>query len=263
MLDWTHILTLLPYALLVFFRLGAFMFVAPPFNLPSIPNLVKISLALVLSVIVISVLTERLYQEPTLTLFSLSYLGHMLLEVVFGLSLGWIVHAFFSLFQTAGGIIDFQMGFAIANVIDPQTGAQSPLVGQWKYMLVIFLLFITGGYRLMLQGVLNSFVFFPPAHLLMLDGLWVPRLVDWFVRVFMIGLEVAAPYAIVLFLLDLSLGILSRAVPQMNMFVVGLPVKILGAIVILAVFLPIFIFITTRLFDLLFETLLRYPAGLG
>ncbi|MBE3593866.1 MAG: flagellar biosynthetic protein FliR [Candidatus Carbobacillus altaicus] len=262
MLDWEGIVALLPYAVLIFFRLGAFMLVAPPFNLPSIPHAVKIALALSLSAIVVSVLGGDFVNQP-LVMNTPSYLGRVIIEVLFGLSLGWVVYVFFSLFQTAGGIIDFQMGFAIANVIDPQTGAQSPLVGQFKYMLALFLLFITGGYRLMLQGVLNSFVFFPPAHPLMFDDVWVPRLVDWFVRVFTIGLEVAAPYAIVLFLLDLSLGLLSRAVPQMNMFVVGLPVKILGAMFMLALFLPFFIFLTTRLFDLLFETLSRYPAGLG
>ena len=82
-------------------------------------------------------------------------------EAMIGLLIGFVAYMIISAIQIAGGFIDFQMGFAIANVIDPQTGAQSPLMGQYLYTFAFLLLLALNGHHLLLDGIFYSYQFIP------------------------------------------------------------------------------------------------------
>ena len=82
-----------------------------------------------------------------------TYMLLILKEVIIGLVIGLVAYMIMSAIQIAGGFIDFQMGFAIANVIDPQTGAQSPLTGQYLYTISLLFLLVTNGHHLLLDGI--------------------------------------------------------------------------------------------------------------
>lgn len=177
-------------------------------------------------------------------------------EILIGLLLGFVATLFIYALQMAGGLIDLMMGFAIANVIDPQTGAQSPIMGNFKYMFAILILFFTDGHHLLLRGVLNSY-FLVPLHkwITFADGGMAQLLIDFFLRSFAISLQIAAPIAASIFLVDVALGLISRTVPQMNMFVVGIPVKIISTFLLLLLVLPGFGFVLSRLFSELFRSM--------
>ena len=89
------------------------------------------------------------------------YILLIMKEVIIGLFIGLIAYIIMSAIQIAGGFIDFQMGFAIANVIDPQTGAQSPLIGQFLNTLALLLLLSIEWHHLLLDGIFYSYQFIP------------------------------------------------------------------------------------------------------
>src|SRR5690625_7952206 len=85
----------------------------------------------------------------------------MVKEVIVGLFIGLIAYIILSAVQIAGGFIDFQMGFAVANVIDPQTGAQSPLIGQYFYIIALLFLLSVNGHHVIIDGIFNSYEWIP------------------------------------------------------------------------------------------------------
>src|SRR5699024_7141617 len=128
--------------------------------------------------------------------------------------------------QIAGGFIDFQMGFAIANVIDPQTGAQSPLIGQYFYIIALLFLLSINGHHLIIDGIYNSYGFIAiDAFVPLGDESMIMYVIDTFNTMFLIAFQISIPIVGCLFLVDVALGIIARTVPQLNVFVVGLPLK--------------------------------------
>ena len=126
-------------------------------------------------------------------------------EAVVGLSIGMIAYIVMAAIQVAGGFIDFQMGFAIANIIDPQTGAQSPLLGQFFNSLAILLLLALNGHHFLLDGIFYSYQLIP------MDQVWPAfgeaRLAEFVVKTFVasfaIAFQMSIPIVATLFLVDL------------------------------------------------------------
>lgn len=229
----------------------SFFLIAPIFSTRGVPNTFKLGFAFFVAILVVNVTGINLNIA-----FDSHYLLLIIKEVLIGLLLGFVAAIFLYALQMAGGLIDLMMGFAIANVIDPQTGAQSPLMGNFKYMFAILILLVTDGHHLLLRGIMNSY-FLIPVHqwLPIADGSIAGLLTDFFARSFVISLQIAAPIAASIFLVDVALGLISRTVPQMNMFVVGIPIKILSTFLLLFLFLPGFGFILNRLFSELFRSM--------
>ncbi|MBT9281442.1 MAG: flagellar biosynthetic protein FliR [Hydrogenibacillus schlegelii] len=241
-------------AVLVMTRLFAFFLVATPFALRGFSLLGRTAFALATAFVVLAAGVPAAEPDGTFPLA-------VLMNAFLGLALGFAVQLFFALFDVAGGLVDYQMGLAIVNVLDPRTGAEQPLLGQLFSLLALFVFFVSGAHRPLLAAVLQSFSVWPPDGPLRLDGPIVPALAAWTAQVFAFGALFAAPMAAVLFVVDLALALLSRAVPQMNIFVVGLPVKIFGALFTLGVFLPAMAAAFGPLFDRLAAMILRLSAG--
>lgn len=166
-------------------------------------------------------------------------------EVVVGLALGFVAALVLYTVQVAGSFIDFQMGFLIANLVDPQTGAQVPIIGNFKYTLAILFLLAVNGHHLLIEGVIRSYQLVPvDLFAVQLGSEQVAHLLtNLFVQMFIIAFQIAVPIVGALFLIDVALGIVSRTVPQLNVFVVGLPVKILSGFVLILLTLASFFLI--------------------
>lgn len=237
--------------LLIFIRLTSFFLIAPIFSMRGVPNIFKLGFAFFVSLLVINVI--GIHTQLT---FDGNYFVLILKEVIVGLLLGFIAAMFLYALQIAGGLIDLMMGFAIANVIDPQTGAQSPIMGNFKFMIAILVMLVTDGHHLLLRGILNSYYIVPLHHFLPIgEGGMAQFLIEAFVKSFAISLQIAAPIAASIFLVDVALGLISRTVPQMNMFVIGIPVKILTTFFILFLVLPGFGYVLNLLFSELFRSM--------
>jgi flagellar biosynthetic protein FliR len=230
----------LPVFLLILVRMTAFFVAAPIFSIRGVPNIFKVGLAFFTALLALS--TVSLEQPIAL---DISFILFILKEAVVGLALGFVASLLLYTVQVAGGFIDFQMGFAIANVVDPQTGAQVPIIGNFKYILAILFLLSLNGHHLLLDGVFRSYQIVP------VNALFVPIgseqvalfITTIFSQMFLIAFQLAIPIVGALFLVDVALGIMARTVPQVNVFVVGLPLKIFVGFVLLLIMFPTYFYL--------------------
>ena len=146
--------------LLILTRITAFFVTVPLFSYRSIPATQRIIFGALLAWMLVYTI-----DVPDMEIDG-TYLLLVMKEAMIGLFIGIIAFIVMSAIQIAGGFIDFQMGFAIANVIDPQTGAQSPLLGQFFNSLAILLLLALNGHHMLLDGIFYSYQFMP------MDQLW-------------------------------------------------------------------------------------------
>lgn len=213
-------------------RASAWIVLVPPFGTRSIPAMVKIGLAGAIALPAASTLAE---DPPAMDVPSL--IAAATLQVAMGLSLGFITMLAFAAVQAAGSLIDLFAGFSVAQAFDPMTGTQTALFGRFYQLLAATLLFAINGHLLLFRGFMTSFD---------VVGLQAPALGDLSelaidgLSAFMIAaVEIAAPLLAALFLTEVALGLLARAAPQMNVFILGLPLKVLLTIGLAGVALPI------------------------
>lgn len=226
---------MIPAFLLVLVRVTGFMATVPIFSYRNVPVIHKIGLSVVLSFFILSTL-----QTPIIALDG-EYFLLLIKELMVGLSIGFIAAIILYALQIAGGFIDLQMGFAIANVFDPQTGIQSPLIGRYLYIFAILFLLSIDAHHMLLNGIYQSYQFAPIDETVFMfgDGSVARLVADTVVTMFYVAFQMAIPVVGCLFLVDLALGIVSRTVPQVNVFIVGLPLKIFVSFFVLLLVLPI------------------------
>ena len=247
------ILTYLPNFLLIFCRITSFFVVAPIFSFRGVPVQFKIGLSFFVTLLVFSAVGM---EEPAA--FDYTYLLSVIREVLVGLVLGFTAYLFFTAVQVSGSFVDLQMGFGIANVVDPLSGAQSPVIGNFKFIIAILLFLAVNGHHYLLQGLMDSYRWVPISNELfarIYRGDVSNFLLDSFIQMFYLAFQLAAPLIVSLFLADVALGILARTAPQFNIFVVGLPFKIMLGFVVILVMIPGFLFLFQHLFQTLFESM--------
>lgn len=240
-----------PAFLLIFVRVTSFFLMMPLFSYRTIPASHKIGLGFSLSIIMFSTIGA-----PEIAIDN-AYFLLIMKEALVGLFIGFIAALMMSAIQIAGGLIDFQMGFAIANVIDPQTGAQSPLMGQYLYTIALLFLLTVNGHHLLLDGIFYSYNFVP------IDQVMIPFgneniaefIILSFNKMFIIAFQMSLPVVGSLFLVDVALGIVARTVPQLNIFVVGLPVKIGVSFLVLIAVLGVLMMVISDLFSITLATM--------
>ncbi|GIO26166.1 flagellar biosynthetic protein FliR [Ornithinibacillus bavariensis] len=239
-----------PIFLLILVRVLGFFVTMPLFSYRSISLPFRIGISFFLAFIMFYTV------DATGITINEMYFFLLLKEILVGVLIGLIGYIILSAVQVAGGFIDFQMGFAIANVMDPQTGAQSPITGQYFYIIALLFLLSVDGHHLLIDGIVNSYQYIPidsyiPFH----DGNLVEFVIQAFNTMFLIAFQISIPIVGCLFLVDIALGIVSRTVPQLNVFVVGLPLKILVSFIALLVFISLYVVLVKNLFHIMFDTI--------
>lgn len=249
----------LPVFFLVLVRLTAFFVTVPFFSYKTIPVQARVFLAIILAwMMSYSLQTTEINLDDT-------YAMLILKEAVVGLFIGLVAYIIMSALQIAGSFIDFQIGFAIANVIDPMTGAQSPLIGQFFQTLAFLLLIGTNAHYLLLDGIYYSYDF------IALDSAWPDFgdegfalfIMKTFTKVFAIAFQMAIPVVATIFLVDLALGITAKTVPQLNIFVVGFPIKIGVSFIVLFIMMGVMIAVMQKLFSVMFAAMRDFMVLLG
>src|SRR5438270_3299343 len=218
--------------LLALVRAAAWVFVCPPFGTRSLPTTVKVGLVAALAVVVGPHLAGQAVPLEVGPMLSAAAL-----QVAAGLALGFLGVLLFSTFTFAGGLIDLVSGYSVAQLFDPGNNAPVSIFGQFYGVLATTLLFAIDGHLLLVRGFLTSFTAAPLTHLSTdtLAKLLTGDLALFFVS----ALEIAAPLLAALFLAQAALGLLARAAPQMNIFQLGLPGKILVTLSLAGLALPL------------------------
>jgi flagellar biosynthetic protein FliR len=221
--------------LLVLARISAALVAMPLLGAKGVPAQTKIGLALLLSLIVMPLTAAPLAQIPT-NLFS--FASHIGSEVLVGISIGIAVSLVFAAMEMGSALVGVQIGFGIGSVLDPLTGASMGTLDQFYRLLVTLVFFAVNGHLLVIQGLLHSFQIVPPgsADLSLIAG---DRVGPFFAALFVVALRLSLPVMGALMLTDLAMALVGRTVPQMNVLVVGFPLKIAVGLVVLAAALPL------------------------
>lgn len=216
-----------------FVRIGALLLAAPLFGARTVPVRARVLLALTLALIVAPGVDVPADTQP------LSAAGALLLvrEVVIGASMGFLLQLVFGAMAMAGEIVALSMGLAFASMVDPERGVSVPLVGQY-FVIFATLLFLTfDGHLALLTLLVESFQLLPPAAAgLPAGGFW--ELVGWGSAMFEAAVFVALPASAALLVASVSMGLIARSAPQLNIFAVGFPMTLVLGMVTLLLVMP-------------------------
>jgi flagellar biosynthetic protein FliR len=213
-------------------RATAWVYSAPPFNTKGIPGRVKIGIAAALALAAAPTVTDAKIPVDTG-----GFIGALMTQVLVGLALGFVTMLLFAAIQAAGSMIDMFAGFSIAQVYDPLSQANAAVFGRFYQLLATTLLFAVNGHLLLVKGFLTSFQAVPTSGLELGD---FSRLLTHDMSMFFVAaIEVAAPVLGVLFLAEVALGLLARAAPQMNIMNFAFGFRIIVALLLVGVAIPL------------------------
>ncbi|VAV96672.1 Flagellar biosynthesis protein FliR, partial [hydrothermal vent metagenome] len=211
---------------LVFARLGAMLMLFPGFGETSVPARLRLALALVLALTVGSLIAD---QMPPMPNKPLALAGLVAGEVLVGLMFGSIARLMMSALATAGQMIAMQSGLGFAQSFDPSQGRQSAIFATFLNLTAVVLIFTTGLHHMFLTGLVGSYDLIPVGSLP--SGVDVKTLAtDTVAQSFRLGIQISAPLIAFGLIFYLSLGVLSRLMPQVQIFFVAMPLNVLVGI---------------------------------
>jgi len=246
----TTILLSADYFILIMFRVGGLVLASPIFGRVNVPMTAKLGLVLSLGFMFFNVFPQTVGIQYT------TLLGYVFLcagELLLGMALAYVVNIFFSLVAfTAGQLIDMQIGFGIVNVFDAQNNTQVPMMGNVLNIMLILLFFLINGHLRLIEMVYLT-VERMPIGTLVFSPLIGWTALELFLKAFVLGVMMALPIIASGLTIEIGFGMMMRAVPQIHMFVVGIPLKMLVGLIIFTITLPVFGMFSTRIFQDLFS----------
>lgn len=216
-----------------FVRIGAMFLIIPLFGMRAVPVRARLILTLLVTLAVAPLLDLPPPVDP------LTWLGllYMLQQVLIGLALGVVFLVVFQAFVLAGHLVAMGMGLAFASMVDPATGAQSPVVSQYFTILVTLLFLSLNGHLMLIQVLVDSFMHLPVGAN-MLTAMSLRAVYEFGAFLFSAGVLVALPAITALLLINISFAVVTRAAPALNIFAVGFPVTLLSGLVMLIFITP-------------------------
>jgi flagellar biosynthetic protein FliR len=218
--------------MLVFARIGTMVMLLPGLGELSVPVRVRLTIALALAALLLP-LHRQAYQVD------LRAFGPVLLllgqEILIGLMLGMVARLAMSAVQVAGSIIAYQLGLSFATQVDPMHGGHSEIVASFLSVLAVTLIFATDMHHLVIAALHDSYMLFAPGTIPLMGDI-AALTTQTIASAFKIGVQLAAPFLVFGLLFNLGLGVLSRLMPQMQVYFVGMPLSIwLGLLILVMV----------------------------
>jgi flagellar biosynthetic protein FliR len=227
-----------PAYVLVVFRLAGLMIFAPLLGSGRIPRRIKVMMALVLSAGMCVSIKAPVSLPETNWELAIGIGG----EIAFGLAMGIVLSFTFIAVQWAGEMIGQQMGLNMSEVLDPQFGGAGSLVGDLYFMLTLSVFLLIGGHREMIRGIRMSFDTLPLLSL-GIDRPLLDTIVGLFQSCTMLAVQLAAPMLVTMLVVDLALGCIGKAMPQMNVLTAGLSIRSLMGLAVMIVGVRITVYV--------------------
>ncbi|MGC8971024.1 MAG: flagellar biosynthetic protein FliR [bacterium] len=205
--------------LLIFLRLFTILSIFQPFGFRIMSNSIRLLLAISMSLVLVQL--YRLKELPEIN--TLIVLG--IKEIIIGLVIGLLSNIIFYMLQLAGQIIDFQIGLSLANIVNPAFDIQLSPIGDLLFVLGIFIFIISGGHLRVLEAVGYSFNLVPIGEINLNNYVFIESFNLLGNFVLQVALNFTAPIITTMLLVDIIIGIIARTVPQINIFIIGLPLK--------------------------------------
>ena len=232
--------------LLMLTRISGIFLISPFFGSMNIPMFFRVGIALAMSVVLFPVVDGLGTPEtpPSIIMFGAAVLG----ELFIGWLIGFVAYISFAAITMAGKVMDMQVGFAVVNVVDPTSGQQIPLIGSFLYNLAVIILLVTNGHHMLIAALVESFRAVPLAGLEANISLAL-IIANFTGTIFLTGMKIAMPITFASLLTNVGLGILSRTMPQMNIFVVGIPMQLMIGLFVLSMIMPFYVLFLDVLFN--------------
>jgi len=224
------IVAALPVYALVLFRLTGMMLVAPVYGSTVIPLRIRVALAMTVAAMVFPLVSRQAPADLSIGAAIAGGVG----EVFIGLSIGLALMMLLSAAEVAGLFVGQQSGLALAEVFNPALEDQSSLVGQLYSIVFLLVFLLVGGHRATLSALLDTFGVIPLLRFTVDEPILL-LLIELLTAAFVLGIRLAAPAVIALFLTETALGFLSRSMPQLNILTVGFSVRVLVALLVAGV----------------------------
>ena len=217
-----------------FVRISAFIAAMPVFTSTFINVRIRLILAIAITIVAVPML------PPVPEIDALSIEGVLLImqQILIGVAMGGIFHMVFAVFTIGGQIIAMQMGLGFATMIDPVNGAQAPVLSMFYILLVTLFFFLLDGHLAVIGLLVDSFVSMPiGGEGISEASMW--NIVAWAGTMFSSAIMVSLPAVTALLLINMSLGVIGRAAPQLNIFAVGFSITITAGFYVILISLPV------------------------
>jgi flagellar biosynthetic protein FliR len=246
------------YFVLMTLRILAIFTVSPVFGQKNIPSVAKTALSILLAYVLINI-----YPPDYNTNYDnmVQFIVVCVKELSLGLIIGIITTVFFSIVNTAGQIIDMQIGFSFSQVFEVHGNSQVPLTGSFLQIIFLICFFMADGHHLLIRLISTTFKAIPTGQALIRPQI-VLTFTEIFILSFTLAIRIAMPVLLASLLTEVMLGILMRAVPQMNFFVIGFPIKIIMGLITLIIFIPVFVNGSYSIFEIMTDSMNKIFEGM-
>lgn len=218
--------------LLVLVRIASFMVTAPIFSMASTtPQRVKIGFAVAISLLVFPMIPRENIMYESMW----QYAAIIIKETAVGVIIGFMANICISILSFAGRIIDTEIGFAMVSQFDATLKDQVSVTGTIYTYFVLLLLIVTDMYQYVIRAVIDSYQLIPVNGVVLNTSRLLQLMLQYITDCFIIGFRIVLPFFTVMLLLNVILGILAKVAPQMNMFVVGMQLKVLTGLVVMVI----------------------------
>lgn len=239
--------------LLVLTRTSGIFFISPFLGSMNISAKVRAGAAIALAVLLFPIVVKNavIHAPDTIIMFAFTIVKELFIGWLIGL-VGFIV---LSAVNMAGKIMDMQVGFAVVSMMDPTTQQQTGLIGTFLYNLTLIYFVITNGHHVIISALAESFRIIPLDSMVWNDSL--PQLInDLTAGIFTNGMKIAMPVTFAILLTNVGMGILARTMPQMNIFVVGIPMHLMIGTGMISMVLPFYILFLDVIFNEMYANIL-------
>ncbi|TCL56577.1 flagellar biosynthetic protein FliR [Kineothrix alysoides] len=230
MIDYAFTYASLEYFLLIFTRVTCFVFIAPFFSMNNTPRQVRVGLSFFVSLLVFFVLAPS---EPLQYDTWLGYTVIVMKEALTGFIIGFGANLCNSIVSFAGHIIDMETGLAMVTIMDPTTKESTSISGVFYQYMITLMLIVSGMYQYLLKALVDTFTLIPINGAVFRTDSLVVSVVRFMSDYIIIGFRICLPIFLVMVMLNVILGILAKVSPQLNMFAVGIQIKILVGLSVL------------------------------
>mgnify|MGYP000972437638 CR=1 FL=1 len=251
------------YLLLLFIRVSGIMIGSPVFGRKQVPNLLKICFSVSLALVFVAGSPAPAVHPAYANLPA--YVLLCLRELLFGTAMGFVLTAMFNLVFIAGSLMDYQIGLSMSSIFDLQNNMQTPVSGALFNLALLLMFFALDGHLKLIEVIFRSLEACPVGMAMAPpEILWVAA--DVISSSFTLAVMLAMPVIAAGMMTEIALGVIVKNVPQLNMFVVGIPLKMIVGLVMLGVTLTLFGSFTKIIFNKAFDyigLMFNYLQGIG
>ena len=260
MVDFNTVVENYDAILLVLVRMSGLFILSPVFGRQNMPALFKVGFAFFLTLIYVSAAGNSLavdYQDSIVL-----YVVFVMKELAVGIIMGYVTYIIMSGIYLAGQIIDNQIGFGYANVLDPITNIQVPLTSNFYYTYIILIFLLINGHHMIIRALFYSYEVISLGQLTFSSDV-ISELGGLMADMFGIALRLAAPIIAAIFIADVVLGVLSKTIPEMNVFMLGMPIKVFLGLIVITITISNAEPIAEGLTSLMEENIIKFFTAMG